>query len=63
MHVKLKKKVAFIVGNEGRGINQQMIDMATARVKIPMTSNVESLNVSVAHGVMAWQLMEQRKNS
>lgn len=62
-HVKLKKKVAFIVGNEGRGINQQMIDMATARVKIPMTSNVESLNVSVAHGVMAWQLMEQRKNS
>lgn len=62
-NVKLKKKVAFIVGNEGRGINQQMIDMATARVKIPMASNVESLNVSVAHGVMAWQLMEQRKNS
>jgi tRNA G18 (ribose-2'-O)-methylase SpoU len=62
-NVKLKKKVAFIVGNEGRGIDQQMIDMASARIKIPMASNVESLNVSVAHGVMAWQLTEQRKNS
>jgi tRNA G18 (ribose-2'-O)-methylase SpoU len=40
-----------------------MIDMASARVKIPMASKVESLNVSVAHGVMAWQLMEMRKNA
>jgi TrmH family RNA methyltransferase len=57
---KLRKKVALIVGNEGAGTGAQYQDMADAVVRIPLKNKVESLNVSVAHGILTYQLLNSR---
>jgi TrmH family RNA methyltransferase len=57
---KLRKKVALIMGNEGAGTGATFLDMADAVVKIPLRKKVESLNVSVAHGILAYQLLHVR---
>jgi len=57
---KVRKKVALIMGNEGAGTGATYLDMADAVVKIPLKNKVESLNVSVAHGILAYQLMYGR---
>jgi RNA methyltransferase, TrmH family len=57
---KLRKKVALIVGNEGAGTGAQYQDMADSVVKIPLKNKVESLNVSVAHGILTYQLIHGR---
>ena len=57
---KLRKKVALIVGNEGAGTGASYLDMADTVVKIPIKNKVESLNVSVAHGILVHQLLHDR---
>jgi tRNA G18 (ribose-2'-O)-methylase SpoU len=52
-NVNLKRKVAILVGNEGKGASQNFLDQCDAKVRIPMVAGVESLNVSVAHGILA----------
>lgn len=49
------RKMAFLVGNEGAGTNQYLIDLADETVKIPMSSELESLNVAVAHGILSYE--------
>jgi len=51
--VKLKNKVAILVGNEGKGASQNLLEQCDAKVHIPMAAGVESLNVAVAHGILA----------
>ena len=51
--VNLKRKVAILVGNEGKGAATNILDLCDTKVKIPMAGGVESLNVSVAHGILA----------
>ena len=51
--VSLKRKVALLVGNEGKGASASVLELCDARVRIPMAGGVESLNVSVAHGILA----------
>lgn len=49
------RKMAFLVGNEGAGTNQYLIELADETVKIPMSSELESLNVAVAHGILSFE--------
>ncbi|MCQ2104740.1 MAG: RNA methyltransferase [Fibrobacter sp.] len=49
------RKMAFLVGNEGAGTNPYFIELADETVKIPMSSDLESLNVSVAHGILSYE--------
>ena len=51
-----KGKVAVIVGNEGNGVSTQMIELATAKVSIPMMPGVESLNAGVAGSIVMQKL-------
>ncbi len=55
------KKVAILVGNEGAGTNPHFIDMADEVVRIPMSSTLESLNVSVAHGILSYEIAHLQK--
>lgn len=58
------RKMAFLVGNEGAGTNPYFIELADETVKIPMSSELESLNVSVAHGILSYeaaQIQEELK--
>jgi TrmH family RNA methyltransferase len=56
--------MAFLVGNEGAGTNPYFIELADETVKIPMSSELESLNVAVAHGILSYeaaQIQEELK--
>lgn len=50
------KQLALVVGNEGRGVSRAILDKADFKVKIPITGEAESLNVSVACGIMLHHL-------
>lgn len=50
------RKIAFLVGNEGAGTNSYLIELADETVKIPMSSELESLNVAVAHGILSYEI-------
>jgi tRNA G18 (ribose-2'-O)-methylase SpoU len=57
---KLRRKVALLFGNEGAGVGPNLMDQADVSVRIPMRGKVESLNVSIAHGILAHELMRLR---
>ena len=52
------RKVALIMGNEGMGAEKGLIEQADEWVRIPMGESLESLNVSVAHGILSFQLAQ-----
>ncbi|MGM8366765.1 TrmH family RNA methyltransferase [Virgibacillus sp. W0181] len=54
--VAKQDKIALIVGNEGAGIQQKVLELADANVKIPIYGQAESLNVSVAAGILMYYL-------
>ena len=47
--------VAFIIGNEGNGIRQAVIDASDGTVIIPMESGTESLNAASAATILLWE--------
>lgn len=49
-------KYALIVGNEGAGVSQELIDVSDELYKLDMDKNVESLNVAVATSIMLYNL-------
>lgn len=51
---------AIVMGAEDTGVSQHWIDHADALVKIPMSGVVDSLNVSVAAGIMLFEVVRQR---
>ena len=52
---------AFIMGSEGKGISQGMLDLADDKVAIPMSGEISSLNVSAAASVVLYEAVRQRK--
>lgn len=52
----------FLVGNEGKGLSKDIADIATAYIKIPILGKAESLNASVAAGVLMYEAIRQRIN-
>ena len=51
------KKFVLVIGNEARGISQQVHDAANMLLKLPMRGGAESLNAAVAAGIMMYELM------
>lgn len=54
---------AIVMGNEEKGISQSIIRDCTSLVSIPQFGNIQSLNVSVAAGVMIYEVVRQRLNA
>lgn len=52
--------LALVVGNEGKGPAQTFREAAIKRVTIPMTQDVESLNVAMATGILLYEIVRQR---
>lgn len=50
------EKIAIIMGTEGDGLSDSTISDADITVRIPMSHNVDSLNVAAASAVTFWQL-------
>ena len=57
--LKQQPKLAFIMGTEGDGLPQATIENADYTVRIPMSHQVDSLNVAAAAAVAFWELRKQ----
>ena len=57
--LKQQPKLAFIMGTEGDGLPQATIENADFTVRIPMSHQVDSLNVAAAAAVAFWELRKQ----
>ena len=53
-------KKAIIIGNEANGVSKEVLEMANEKVKIPMLGKTESLNVSVATGVILYEYVRRK---
>ena len=51
---------AIIMGSEEDGVSPEFLKMCDARAKIPMSGKIASLNVSVATGVILYEVIRQR---
>ena len=55
--------VVLVVGNEEKGIRKLTSDKCDFLVKIPMKGKLQSLNVSVATGILLFQILNKRQQS
>lgn len=53
-------RIALVVGGEGPGLPDAVVEQCDARVTIPMAPAVESINVAVATGILAYAARRQR---
>ncbi len=58
--IDLKKPIALIVGNESNGVSKDVLEQADILVKIPLIGKAESLNVSIASGILLYEVVRQR---
>jgi 23S rRNA (guanosine2251-2'-O)-methyltransferase len=58
--VDFKEPCAIVMGSEEKGVYPALMKICDEKVKIPMANDFESLNVSVATGVILYEVMRQR---
>jgi len=58
--IDLKPDFALIMGSEGKGINKSLLQISQEKAKLPMSPKIDSLNVSVACGVILYEAVRQR---
>lgn len=52
--------VAVLMGSEEDGISPDLLNLADVKLKVPMTGQIQSLNVGVAAGIMLFEVARQR---
>lgn len=56
----LKGPIGLVIGNEGGGVSRLVREKCDMTAAIPMNGNIDSLNASVAAGVLAYEIVRQR---
>ena len=56
----LKGPIGLVIGNEGEGVSKLVKEKCDFIASIPMKGNIDSLNASVAAGVLAYEIVRQR---
>ena len=59
LHLAQDKKYALVFGHEIRGVDQKVVDMCDLCVEIPQYGTKHSLNISVAAGIVIWDVFKQ----
>lgn len=55
------KPTAFLIGNEGNGLSEELSNLADFYLKIPMAGKVESLNAAIASSILMYETSRQRR--
>ena len=55
-----KKSVAIIMGSEEKGISKSILNLSNNILKVPISSKIDSLNVSVAFSAVVFEIIRQR---
>lgn len=58
----LKGPIGIVIGNEGQGVSRLVKESCDFVASIPMKGEIDSLNASVAAGVLAYEVFRQRRN-
>ena len=58
----LKGPIGLVIGNEGEGVSRLVREKCDFVASIPMHGDIDSLNASVATGVLAFEIVRQRMN-
>lgn len=58
--LNLKGPVGLVIGNEGEGVGRLVKEKCDMIASIPMKGDIDSLNASVAAGVLAYEIVRQR---
>jgi len=56
----LKGPIGLVIGNEGKGVSRLVKEKCDFIAKVPMFGGIDSLNASVAAGVLAYEIVRQR---
>jgi TrmH family RNA methyltransferase len=56
-------RFALILGNEGKGLSEEVLTRVQTKIRIPMTPGIESLNVAVAASIILCEAARQRTES
>ncbi len=56
------KNKVIVIGNEANGVKEEIINIADKKIKIPMLGRTESLNASVATGIILYEYVRQKLN-
>ena len=60
--LNLKGPIGVVIGNEGEGVSRLVKEKCDYIASIPMKGDIDSLNASVAAGVLAYEIVRQRLN-
>ncbi|MFR2956861.1 MAG: TrmH family RNA methyltransferase, partial [Lachnospiraceae bacterium] len=52
--------IGLVIGNEGDGVSRLVKEKCDFTASIPMKGDIDSLNASVATGVLAFEIVRQR---
>ena len=53
--------IGLVIGNEGEGVSRLVADRCDQKVSLPMAGHIDSLNASVAAGIMMYRVLSSRK--
>lgn len=56
-----QKGTAFLIGNEGNGLSEELVARAAEYIRIPMQGHVESLNAAIAASILMYEVYRQRR--
>jgi tRNA G18 (ribose-2'-O)-methylase SpoU len=54
--VEYDNKTCIFIGNEGKGVDQEIIDISNKNIHIKINDRVESLNASVAASIVMYEV-------
>lgn len=57
---KSNEKIGVVIGNEGNGVSNEISNLCSKTVSIPMLKNVESLNASISGAIIMYQIMKDK---
>ena len=58
-NVDLKGSIGLVIGSEGEGVSRLVKEKCDFKASIPMKGKIDSLNASVAAGILAYEIVRQ----